>query len=217
MIVAFFSVATRIFLQVRDIWGSSAPSRVVAGKYESDCERCAALCCVVLAFDRSELFACDKPALVPCSRLRGYRCAIHTELEPRGFAGCAAYDCYGAGPRVVREVFGGRSWREDASLVQPMAAAFSPMREIQELGLLLELARDLPLGNEEQGRLDALASALEPPSGWSSASLADFERGSLAKEVSTFLRSLSRHVPKRRHLPLLGKTPPESARSSRRT
>ncbi|HST67014.1 MAG TPA: pentapeptide repeat-containing protein, partial [Mycobacteriales bacterium] len=29
------------------------------------------------------------------------RCEIHSALIPRGFPGCVAYDCFGAGQRVV--------------------------------------------------------------------------------------------------------------------
>jgi len=45
-----------------------------------------------------------KAAGVACRYLRpDCRCGIHPELKTRGFAGCAQYDCYGAGPRVTRE------------------------------------------------------------------------------------------------------------------
>lgn len=68
-----------------------------------DCGRCAALCCVETSFEASEAFAFDKPAGVRCPHLRpSCRCGIHAELEARGFAGCAAYDCYGAGQRATQ-------------------------------------------------------------------------------------------------------------------
>jgi len=102
-----------------------------------DCHRCAALCCVALAFDRSSSFAFDKAAGVPCRNLRGIECAIHDALEASGCSGCARYDCAGAGQRVCEEVFGGRSWRDDPSLLAPMMDAFRVMREVQELRVLL--------------------------------------------------------------------------------
>jgi len=98
----------------------------------ADCHRCAALCCVALAFDRSASFAFDKPAGEPCPSLRGKLCVIHDDLEARGCSGCARYDCAGAGQRVVQEVFGGRS--EDPAR---MADAFRVMRDVQELRVLL--------------------------------------------------------------------------------
>lgn len=68
-----------------------------------DCGSCAALCCVATSFERSDDFAFDKPAGDACRHLtRDCRCAIHDALVERGFRGCAAYDCYGAGQRATR-------------------------------------------------------------------------------------------------------------------
>ena len=54
------------------------------------------------SFDASSAFSFDKAAGARCRHLRDdCRCAIHDELEDRGFAGCAAYDCYGAGQRAT--------------------------------------------------------------------------------------------------------------------
>ena len=79
---------------------------------EADCSRCAALCCVVPAFSRSSDFAIDKPAGTPCPHLAADdRCGIHAELRGRGFAGCTAYDCFGAGQQVTQVTFGGVGWR----------------------------------------------------------------------------------------------------------
>lgn len=74
----------------------------MAGALElrADCSRCRALCCVAPAFARSADFPIDKPAGVPCVHLAGSTCTVHTRLRPLGFAGCVAYDCFGAGQRV---------------------------------------------------------------------------------------------------------------------
>ncbi|HLT10710.1 MAG TPA: pentapeptide repeat-containing protein, partial [Micromonosporaceae bacterium] len=67
----------------------------------ADCSRCAGLCCVVPGFSASSEFAIDKPAGSPCPNLGpDFRCRIHDMLRARGFAGCATYDCFGAGQRV---------------------------------------------------------------------------------------------------------------------
>ena len=64
-----------------------------------DCGRCAALCCIATSFEASEDFAFDKAAGTGCRYLtRDCRCAIHDQLAERGFRGCAAYECFGAGP-----------------------------------------------------------------------------------------------------------------------
>ncbi|MDF2984482.1 MAG: oxetanocin resistance protein [Devosia sp.] len=73
----------------------------------ADCARCAGLCCVVLAFDRSALFAEDKPAGTPCIHLGSdCRCRIHASRKQRGYAGCVSYDCLGAGQRATALLIG---------------------------------------------------------------------------------------------------------------
>lgn len=127
----------------------------------ADCARCAALCCVALAFDRSPLFALDKPAGRPCPNLgRGGRCRIHRELGARGFGGCVAFDCHGAGQRVTCELFAGRSWMEDGALLEPMSRAFIALLEAHECLLLLTLAERLDLGPAERGRLAELRAEI---------------------------------------------------------
>jgi hypothetical protein len=159
--------------------------------WRGDCERCAALCCLSLAFDRSELFACDKAAGVPCSLLEPrHRCAVHGEREARGWGGCAAYDCLGAGQRVTQEVFGGRSWRDEPALIRPMMDAFWVMRGVQEARQLVHLSARLPLTPAQAKRRDELERALQPEPGGALAAIAAFERGSLPREVSAFLASL---------------------------
>jgi len=128
----------------------------------ADCGTCAALCCVLSGFDASEDFAFSKPTGVRCPNLLpSCRCAIHDELVVRGLAGCAAYDCHGAGPRATR-LFAAtlltRRQRHDA---------FAMLREIHELLWLLTgaaaLCADEPelRGELEQARdvLDALGGA----------------------------------------------------------
>lgn len=85
----------------------------------ADCDRCAALCCVWLGFDAGPAFGFSKPAGTPCAHLRGTRCGIHVSLVRRGFAGCAAFDCYGAGQRAT--YLGGQ------------VEVFTILREIHEL------------------------------------------------------------------------------------
>lgn len=125
----------------------------------ADCGACAALCCELLAFDAGEAFGFDKPAGVRCLHvLPTNHCAIHACLAPAGFAGCAAYDCHGAGPRATRlfarEVLDDRQ-RE---------RVFAVLRELHDLMWLLDRAvarcrsADLraAIGDEIAG-LDALA------------------------------------------------------------
>lgn len=128
---AFFSA-----LPVRE--GSPMSRELVA-----DCERCDALCCTYLAFDASPAFAFSKPAGVPCPHLRAHRCSIHAKLEARGFAGCAAYDCRGAGQRATA-LFRACAARGAALSEREKHDVFAVLRELHEALWILHTIGDLP-------------------------------------------------------------------------
>ncbi len=114
----------------------------------ADCGSCFALCCVVPAFAVSADFALDKEAGQPCPNLQAdFGCGIHHELREEGFAGCAAYDCFGAGQQVAQVTFNGRDWRQAPQTAEQMFAVFPVMRQLHEMlwylteALALEPAR----------------------------------------------------------------------------
>lgn len=130
--------------------GVTAAAR--AASLTADCGSCVGLCCVGLAFGRSAEFAFDKPAGDPCPNLQDdYRCGIHPVLRERGFSGCTAFDCQGAGQRVTQLTFRGGSWR-DASpgSRELMFAAFQVMRSLHEILWYLDDA----MGRVEDRDLD---------------------------------------------------------------
>jgi len=93
----------------------------------ADCSRCVGLCCVAPAFAASADFAFSKPAGVACRHLApDASCTIHDRLIPSGFPGCVAYDCFGAGQRVVA-LFGG------GPRSAPMLSAYETVRQLHEL------------------------------------------------------------------------------------
>jgi hypothetical protein len=162
-----------------------------------DCARCAALCCIGLAFDRSAMFGFDKPAGEPCRNLEpSGTCRIHGELESRGFGGCVAFDCHGAGQYVTQELFGGRSWRDDPSLLEPMMAALRPIQEAHELLAMLREARGLALPEAARARLAGAERRLMPEGGWTVQDVADGRVRAATDEVRTFLRTLRPFVGK---------------------
>lgn len=68
----------------------------------TDCTQCCGLCCTALYFSKAEGFPEDKPAGRPCTHLQAdFRCGVHSALGEKGWHGCLAYDCQGAGPRVT--------------------------------------------------------------------------------------------------------------------
>ena len=154
-----------------------------------DCQNCAALCCVGLAFDKGEMFAFDKPAGVACKHLAGHNCGIHTKLEGAGLRGCVHYQCDGAGQRVVQEVFAGASWQENPALLSLMLEAFAQMRQVHGLLALLATAKALPLSGANRTELMRLEARLTPEA-WTPETLKAFERSGDPKSVHAFLRSL---------------------------
>jgi hypothetical protein len=151
----------------------------------ADCARCAALCCLALAFDRSERFAIDKPAGEPCPHLTGCgRCSIYAARRSHGFGGCVAYDCLGAGQRVTQDLFGGRSWLEEPALAAPMMRAFVAVQRAHAQLLLLREAAKLALPPNVARRCVELRAALER------ASADEQAISKLEAKAGAFLRSL---------------------------
>ena len=163
-----------------------------------DCSACAALCCVMLPFDKGAAFAYDKAGAEPCRHLAGHSCGIHGRLAAEGFSGCARFDCLGAGQRVVQEVFGGRSWRDDAGLMAPMEAAFRAMRRLHEDYGLLVAAEALALTEAEYAARLGLLERVAVGVPQTEASLRAFEVGPLPGAVQGFLAGLKQRLTRRR-------------------
>jgi uncharacterized protein YjbI with pentapeptide repeats len=109
-----------------------------APELAADCSRCVGLCCVLLPFSASAGFGADKSGGEPCRHLTpDDRCGIHAELRERGWPGCTAFDCFGAGQQVSQVTYAGVSWRDHDDLGE-MAAAFSVMRQLHEMLFHLE-------------------------------------------------------------------------------
>ena len=168
-----------------------APQARPGPSLQADCSACAALCCVALAFDKGESFAEDKPAGTPCRHLALHLCSIHDALAQKGFSGCTAYSCQGAGQRVTQELFAGRSWRDDPALLAPMSACFAGMRAAHARLELLEAAAALPLSAPHEAERRHLLAALGPGAGALSRDLLPgFAASALARRIDGFIRGL---------------------------
>jgi hypothetical protein len=180
----------------------------LASDLRGSCARCQGLCCVSLAFDRSEWFAFDKPASTPCPHLLpSNRCRQHAQLEATGNGGCASYDCYGAGQRVTEELFPGIAWRREPEQQSAIFTAFLRLRDVHELRLLLREAARLSLPEATRAEGQVLLSQLEPAGGFTATTLAALDVEALRFDVRVYLRGLEPHLhegrPPRRRLALL--------------
>lgn len=124
----------------------------------SDCDNCAALCCIAYPSDDMPGFAASKESGEPCPRLDACgRCTIYDRRVDEGFAGCLAFECFGAGQYVTQALFKGRDWRDDPDLLPSMVERFLAVRPAFDLLYLIDLARNR-LGDKAE--LDALESEL---------------------------------------------------------
>ncbi len=99
----------------------------------ADCSHCFALCCVAPGFTASADFPISKPPGTPCRHLNArHGCSVHDELRPRGFRGCAVFDCFGAGQQVSQVTFAGRDWRTHPGDATRMFDTFAVMRTLHE-------------------------------------------------------------------------------------
>jgi len=155
----------------------------------ADCERCFSLCCVVPAISRSADFAIDKPAGQPCPNLTptAFNCSIHDRLRQKGFGGCAAYDCFGAGQHVAQGTFGGRDWRQAPELAGPMFTAFGIMRQLHELAWYLRSAVELRLGDPLAAELTKALGRIARHTELGPAELATLDTGALRDKVNPLL------------------------------
>jgi uncharacterized protein YjbI with pentapeptide repeats len=164
----------------------------------ADCLRCAALCCVGPAFSASAEFAIDKPGGQPCPHLTtGFRCSIHDSLRPSGFAGCAAFDCLGAGQQVVQVTFGGRDWRAEPEIGPQMFEAFSVMRRLHQLLWHLNEALALRPAGQLARAVDDAYSATERMTGCRPDELVALDVEAHHGQVNEVLLRVSEHVRER--------------------
>ena len=163
---------------------------------KADCSACAGLCCVVPPFDALQGFGFDKPAETPCRHLcTDHRCGIHDQLIDRGFEGCVAFDCHGAGQRLTAQAverFGSADWRARPEVARWLFAAYPRVRQVQEWLAKLRLAASLagaPSG------IGALADELDTlATGWP-----EWDAGTLAgwrARVQTALQPASLKDPR---------------------
>jgi hypothetical protein len=145
----------------------------------ADCAACVGLCCVAPAFTASAEFAISKPAGTACRHLGpSSLCRIHSRLPSAGFGGCVAYDCFGAGQRLVALL--------GPSRTPAMIAAYDVARQLHELLFYCADALDRSAAGPVHAALFSERDAIE--------SITDFdsvEPGSHRARVAPLLRTAS--------------------------
>jgi hypothetical protein len=161
----------------------------------ADCSRCQALCCVAPAFAASADFAVDKPAGVPCPRLRAdLGCSVHERLRDVGMPGCAVFDCFGAGQQVVQQTFAGRSWRDSAETAAEVFAVFPVVRQLQELRWYLAEALSRLGPGPLRDEVERAQQSTQVQGAASAEALAAFDAAAHRREVGPLLDRVSEAV-----------------------
>lgn len=176
--------------------------------FAADCERCTGLCCVALPFQASADFPESKPAGRPCRHLGpDARCAIHADLPERGWHGCVAFHCAGAGPHLVHTTYGGLPPGGAEGPTDPDEpgtaeehAAFRGLLEVFEVGYYVAEAAELtaPVGRvPDPGlttRLAAAAEVVERAAALPPAVLATYDAAPLRALAGPLLRATASRV-----------------------
>ena len=161
----------------------------------ADCKRCFGLCCVAPAFSASADFAIEKPAGQACPHLKSdFRCGIHKSLRQRGFPGCAAYDCFGAGQKVAQVTFHGRDWRSDPGTAKQMFDVFTIMRQLHELLWFLSEALTLQPARALHGELKLALAETERLTRWSPDEIVRLDAAAHRRRVDALLLRTSELV-----------------------
>jgi uncharacterized protein YjbI with pentapeptide repeats len=162
---------------------------------QADCTNCFGLCCVALPFARSADFAVDKNAGQPCPNLRtDFRCGIHPRLREKGFPGCTAFDCFGAGQKVSQVTFGGTNWRQAPHSARRMFAVFPLMRQLHELLWYITEVLDLAPARPARKDLRGALTRIETLSRGSAESLLELDVAALRGDVNALLLRASELV-----------------------
>jgi hypothetical protein len=163
--------------------------------HQPDCPQCFALCCTAFGFTRSADFAIDKPPATPCPNLAAdFSCAIHRSLRARGFAGCTAFDCFGAGQAVSQRLFHGISWREDPQSAKGMFAAFRVLRQLHEMLWQLDRAESMAYSPETAREVSQVRSLVRETAGGSLETVLAADVEVLHGKVGAALREVSEEV-----------------------
>ncbi|MCO7125392.1 pentapeptide repeat-containing protein [Sporolactobacillus shoreicorticis] len=166
-------------------------TQAIRKKLRPECEKCFGLCCVALPFSDSEDFAFNKQAGKPCPNLRSdFHCRIHSGLREKGFKGCTAFECFGAGQKVSQVTFHGVDWRVRAEVASKMFTVFPKMIMLHELLWYLQMALSCIAPRSIHSELSQALNEIEQLTQLSADSIIDLDLQSQHEKLNDlFLRT----------------------------
>ena len=166
-----------------------------AGTLVTDCANCVGLCCVALAFARSEDFAFSKDASEKCRNLTDdFRCRVHSTLRADGLRGCTVFDCHGAGQRVTKTIVADANWRDSAEVGEAMFAVFRVVRQLHEMLWYLASAARAATSPEVCVRIEATYARVDELGGLPGNLLLALDLDELRGAVNPLLQAVSDSV-----------------------
>lgn len=158
-----------------------------------DCEKCFGLCCVALYFSKCEGFPVDKVAGEPCLNLQSdFRCKIHQELRQKGLKGCMAYDCFGAGQKVVQVTYKGARQGGTSKVSNQMYEVFLIMKQLHEMMWYLMLAINFEGTQSIEAKLQEMLVITEDITNHQPKYLLQFDVDGHREKVNVLLREACR-------------------------
>lgn len=168
-----------------------------------DCKNCFGLCCVALYFSKFEGFPQDKVGGKPCTHLdKDFSCKIHASLKDKGFKGCMAYDCFGAGQKVAQVTYKGIPWNQESSQI---FGVFLVMRQLHEMLWYLTEASLQKIEHRLKEKIDKMLLKLETLTKQDPATLLALDLESNRDEVNQLLRQVGTLSNERLGKDLMGK------------
>ncbi|MDA0240280.1 MAG: hypothetical protein O3A84_09680 [Proteobacteria bacterium] len=123
------------------------------------------------------------------------RCAIHDTLDGQGFPGCIAYQCFGAGQKLVQSVYPGRSWRDSPAFAEDMFNTYFQLKAIHELISYLMEAESLCVDDWIRDQIAAEVIELEAITNGGAEIINDVDLANAKGEVSGLIARVERPPP----------------------
>ena len=107
-------------------------------------------------------FAAQKLSGEPCPKLDSCgHCTIYADRERLGFAGCIAFECFGAGQFVTQSILGGHDRPDHPATRQAMVETFLRVRPAFDLLFLAQRLDEAELSDDRASERASLIESLE--------------------------------------------------------
>lgn len=163
----------------------------------TDCTNCSGLCCTALFFSKMDGFPENKSAGKPCVNLqRDFRCKIHNELNRKKMKGCMGYDCFGAGQKVTKKLYGGSTWLSEPQKSKEIFDVFLKVFHLHQMLWFLMESRTLLPAKALWSGIDELIEKNQEICSGSPEAVMDFELEGYKEQVNGILKEVGALVKK---------------------